>query len=186
MTPDVPGIKRRQFSISRAMTAIAGFAVVLAMPRLATSPADLVARCLMALLAGSFLLHLLVGEFVGYPCPVCSRWALRRLARHRHYYRCSDCGARLKRYGLGPWLDATGQQDAAKYRKPTDAGTWKGYEPPGQLDDSTSGHLLEIKRSQGRAGQEIWHAPSTGSARRIEDAGRKVRSALLRLREIRG
>ena len=186
MTHDVPGMKRRQFSISRVMIAIAGFAVVLAMPRLATSPADLVARCLMALLAGFFLLHFLVGEFVGYPCPVCSRWALRRLARHRHYYRCSACGARVKRFGLGPWLDATGPEDAAKYCRTTDAGTWRGYEPPGRLDDSTSGHLLEIKRSRGGAGQEIWHAPSTGSARRIEDAGRKVRSALMRLREIRG
>ena len=104
----------------------------------------------MALLAGFFLLHFLVGEFVGYPCPACSRWALRRLARHRHYYRCSACGARLKRYGLGPWLDATGPQDAARYRKPTDAGTWKGYEPPGRLDDSTSGHLLENQEVAGR------------------------------------
>jgi len=186
MTQDVAGMKRRQFSISRVMIVIAGFALVLAMPRLATSPADLVVRCLMALLAGFFLLHLLVGEFVGYPCPVCSRWALRRLARHRHYYRCSACGARMKRYGLGPWLDATGPQDAARYRKDTDAGTWKGYEPPGRHADSTSGHLLEDKRSRGGTYQEIWHAPSTGSNRRIEDAGRKVRAALAKLREIRG
>jgi hypothetical protein len=185
MISDVPGRKRRQFSIARVMIAIAGLAVVLAMPRLATSPADLLARCLMALLVGFFLLHFLTGEFVGYPCPVCSRWALRRLARHRRYYRCSACGARLKRYWLGPWLDATGHQDAAKYRKPTDAGTWKGYEPPGRLDDSTSGHLLENKRSRGGTGEGIWHAASSTSSRRVEDAGRKVRAVLGRLREIR-
>jgi len=178
-------MKRRQFSISRVMIMIAGFAVVLAMPRLATSPADLVARCLVALLAGLSLLHVLVREFFGYPCPACSRWALRRLARHRHYYRCSACGVRLKRFGLSTWLDASGPEDATRYRKPTDAGMWKGFEPPQGLDGSTSGHLLENKRSRGGTGEGIWHAASPTSSRRVEDAGQKVRAVLGRLREIR-
>jgi len=167
------------------MVAIAAIALVLAMPRLAASPDDPVVRCLLALLIGFILIHFLVGEFAGYPCPACSRWTLRRLARHRRYFRCSSCGARVKGFGLGPWLDASGPEDAARYRKATDAGTWKGYEPPGRLDGSTSGHLLENKRTRGGTGEGIWHAPSPSSGRRIEDAGRKVRAALGKLREIR-
>src|SRR4051794_36381634 len=126
MTPDAPRLGTRQFSISRVMVAIAAIALVLAMPRLVASPDDPVVRCLLALLIGFILLHFLVGEFAGYPCPACSRWTLRRLARHRRYFRCSSCGARVKGFGLGPWLDASGPEDAARYRNSTDAGTWRG------------------------------------------------------------
>jgi hypothetical protein len=185
MTPDAPTLKKHQFSIARVMIVIAAFAGLMAMPRLATSPQDVVVRCLMAVLLGFFLLHFLVGVFVGFPCPSCSRWALRRLARHRHYYRCSACRARVKRFGFGPWIDASGPEDAARYRKPTDAGVWKGYEAPGQLDESTSGHLLENKRSRGSPGEGMWHASPSSSGRRIEDARRKVRAVLGKLREIR-
>jgi hypothetical protein len=185
MPPKSPGVRPYQFSISGVMIVVAVCAAAVALPRLVTSPEDLVARCLMALVVGFFLLDILIGSIFGIPCPVCSRWALRRLARHRHYYRCSACRARLKRYGLGPWLDASGPKDAAKYSKPTNAGVWMEFELPAELDDSTSGHLLQDRRSRPGPGEGLWQAPAPSSPRRGEEARHKVRAVLERLREIR-
>jgi hypothetical protein len=168
------------------MAVIAVIAAAMVMPRLVSSPEDAVARCLMALILGFLLLHTSVGAIFGYPCPACSRWALRRLARHRHYYRCSACRARLKRYGFGPWQDASGPKDAAMYCGGANAGTWMGFEWPAEPGDSTSGHLLADRRSRGGPGEGLWHAPAPGSARRSEEARRKVRAALENLRQIRG
>jgi hypothetical protein len=53
----------------------------------------------------------------------------------------------VKRFWFGPWLDASGPDDEARYRKPTDAGKWTGFAVPEQLEGTTSGHLLQNKRS---------------------------------------
>jgi hypothetical protein len=185
MPKDGPVLRKSQFSILGAMAAVAVIALAMVLCREASSPGDAVARCLMALLFGFLLLHLLIGSILGYPCPACSRWALRRLARHRHYYRCSSCRARVKRYGLGPWEDASGPKDAPKFCRDTHAGTWMGFEWPGEPGDSTSGQLLADRRSRGGPGEGLWHPPVPGSPRRSEEARRKVRAALDHLREIR-
>ena len=98
--------------------------------------------CLVGLLTAFVLLNMLVEMVFGKLCPSCSRWTLRRLARHRRYYRCSACGGRIKWFRLGPWLDASGPEDAARYRKRTEAGTWKGFAAPKDLEATTSGRLL--------------------------------------------
>lgn len=185
MIPDAPSRPRRQFAISRVMAAIAAVAVALAISRQATAPMDPVVTCLSLLLLEFLVLHLLVGKLIGYPCPHCSRWALRRLARHRRYYQCSACGVRMKRVGLGPWLDAAGPEDAGKYRKDSGSGTWYGYEPPGRLDETPSGHLLEAKQSRVETGEGPWRAPPASSRRRVEDAAKKVRATLGNLRQLR-
>src|SRR5262249_41133591 len=68
MPKDDPVLRKSQFSIFGAMAAIAVFALAMVMPRLASSPGDAVVRCLMALLFGFLLLHLLIGSILGYPC----------------------------------------------------------------------------------------------------------------------
>ena len=121
----------------------------------------------------------------GKPCPSCSRWTLRRLARHPRYYRCSACGGRFKWFGLGPWLDASGPEDAARYRKRTEAGTWKGFAAPKDLGATTSGRLLQSKRTRDLPG-ELKHQPHPPTRQqRLDDAERKARNALNHLRDLR-
>jgi hypothetical protein len=127
-----------RFTIRQFMIVIAVAALVLALPRMVEAQEPFLA-CLAALPTILVFLHYVIEQIFGSPCPVCSRWALRQLARHRRYYRCTACRARLKRYWFGPWLDASGPEDAARYRKPTDAGTWTGFAVSEHLDDSTSG-----------------------------------------------
>src|SRR4051794_38017439 len=110
-------------TIGQAMVAIAVLASLLAVPQLVVSPDRVVMVSLVGLLTALAVLHVLVESIIGLPCPSCGRWSLRRLARHRRFYRCSACRGRFKRFGLGPWLDASGPEDSARFRKPTDAGT---------------------------------------------------------------
>ena len=132
------------------------------------------------------LVSLMIEMVVSKACPACSRGVLRRLARHRHYYRCSACCARFKRFGFGPWLDASGPDDAARYRKPTDAGIWKAFTVPEMLDGSTSGLLLRSKRSRDLPSESNCRSHQSGAGRRLEAARAKVCKFLRRLKEIQG
>jgi hypothetical protein len=169
------------------MLGIAIFASLLAIPQLVNSPDRLVGFFLVGVsgvLTTLVVLNRLVDLVLGKSCPACSRGTLRRLARHRHYYRCSACRARFKRFGHGPWLDASGPDDAARYRKPTEAGIWKGFAVPEKLDGSTSGLLLQNKRSRDLPG-EVKRRPRQPSAgRRLEQAARKARKYLMRLHDM--
>jgi hypothetical protein len=165
-------------AIGQLMVVIAVFGCSLAIPQLVNSPDRLVLDCLLGVLTTFILLNLLAGMLLGKPCPACSRWALRRLARHRHYYRCSACRARFKRFGFGPWLDASGPGDAARYRRPAEAGTWKGYAAPGKLDGSTSGHLLRSKRSRDLLAEVRRRPPRAGAGWWLREAEGRVRRFL--------
>ena len=178
-------IRSSRFTIGQVMVGTAVFASLLAVPRLAVSPDRIVMVCLVGLLTVLALLNMLVEMVFGKPCPSCSRWTLRRLARHPRYYRCSACGGRFKWFGLGPWLDASGPEDAARYRKRTEAGTWKGFAAPKDLGATTSGRLLQSKRTRDLPG-ELKHQPHPPTRQqRLDDAERKARNALNHLRDLR-
>jgi hypothetical protein len=119
-------------------------------------------------------------------CPACSRRAMWRLARHRHYYRCRACRARFKRFGFGPWLDASGPEDEDRYRKPTDAGIWRGFSVPKDLKGSNSGALLASKRFRDPLDVVKQYPPRRDSGRRLEQAEKKVREFLKRRRDDQG
>jgi hypothetical protein len=174
-----------RFTIRQFMIVIAVAACLLALPRSMTSQEPFLA-CLAAVPTILLLLHALIEQTFGAPCPVCSRWALRRLARHRRYYRCTACRARVKRYWFGPWLDASGPEDAARYRKPTDAGTWTEFAVSEHLDDSTGGQLLKNKRS-GHPPDEKARRPvyKPEPSPRLEEARAKVRDFFERLNQIK-
>ena len=178
-------MRSSRFTIGQVMVGIAVFASLLAVPRLAASPDRIVMVCLVGLLTVLVLLNMLVEMVFGKPCPSCSRLTLRRLARHRRYYRCSACGGRFKWFGLGPWFDASGPEDAARYRQRTEAGTWRGFVAPNDLGASTSGRLLQSKRTRDLPG-ELKHQPHPPTRRqRLDDAERKARTALDHLRDLR-
>ena len=81
---------------------------------------------------------------------------------------------------IGPLARCSGPDDARRYHKPSEAGVWKDYAVPEKLDGSSSGLLLQSKRSGELVG-EI-HPPPRGPAerRRLEEAQRKVRKFLVR------
>jgi hypothetical protein len=166
------------------MVVIAVLAISLAVPRLLNSPDRLVGVCFVGVLATLVLLNASIEVVLGKPCPVCSRRALRRLARHRHYYRCQACWAQLKRFGFGPWLDASGPEDAARYRKPSEAGIWKGFDVPRNLKGSSSGVLLGSKRSRDILDEVKQHPPRPEAGRRLKQAEKKVREFLRRRQDM--
>ncbi len=172
-----------RFTIGQAMVVIAALAGLLAVPRIAMSSERIVLNCLIGLFAVLVLLNGLVEAMLGKRCPSCSRFALRRLARHRQFFRCSACRGRFKRFGIGPWLDASGPEDAERYRPRQGAGNWKGYSAPGELGASTSGRLLRNKRALD-LDEEVRHQshPPTRN-QRLESAERKAREALLNLHQ---
>jgi hypothetical protein len=83
----ISSMRSSLFTIGQVMVGIAVFASLLAVPRLAVSPDRIVMVCLVGLLTVLVLLNMLVEMVFGKLCPSCSRWTLRRLARHRRYYR---------------------------------------------------------------------------------------------------
>jgi hypothetical protein len=175
-----------RFTIRQLMIVIAVAACLLGLSRMVTAGEPDLAACLAAVPTVLVLLHLVIEQIFGAPCPVCSRWALRRLARHRRHYRCTECRARVKRFWFGPWLDASGPEDAARYRKPQGAGTWTEFAVSEHLDDSTSGQLLKNKR--------FGHPPDHKARRpvykpepspRLEEARAKVRDFFERLNQIK-
>jgi hypothetical protein len=174
-----------RFTIRQFMIVIAGAALLLALPRMVEAQEPFLA-CLAALPTILVLLHYVIEQIFGAPCPVCSRWALRRLVRHRRYYRCTECRARVKRFWFGPWLDASGPDDAVRYRRPSDAGTWTEFAVSEHPDDSTSGQLLKNKRS-GHPTDEKARRPiyKPEPSPRLEEARARVRGFFDRLNEIR-
>jgi hypothetical protein len=174
-----------RYTIGQLMLMIAAAGGVLAISRRIQSPTHPIALGILGLLGTVALLYAAIGAIIGGVCPTCSRRTLRRLARHRHYYRCSACRARFKRFGSGPWLDASGPEDAARYRKPTDAGIWKGFSVPTAKDlkGSNSGVLLGSKRSRDPLDVVKQYPPRRDPGRRLEQAERKVRAFLKRRHE---
>src|SRR5689334_3331240 len=104
--------KSSQITLARLMALIAAIAGVLAVPRLHTRIEVEVAACLVALLLAFILVTFLIEMFFGLRCPGCSRWTLHRMARSSSHFRCSICRLRVKRSWFGPWLDASGPEDA--------------------------------------------------------------------------
>ena len=167
-------LPRVRFTIGRVMVWIAAVACSLALPRRVAWAGLLSVAGVAAVIAALALLSILFGAVFGHPCPVCTRWTLRRLARHRHYFRCSECRARLKRFPFAPWLDASGAEDSWRYRAKAESKSLEGLTVPEDLDGSTSGHLLRGKRSRGRLAVETRPSLPTGSGRRTVESQRKV------------
>jgi hypothetical protein len=176
----MPSTQKPRYTIGQIMLGIAVLAGVLAIPRLVNSPDRLVLFCFLGVLATLVLVNRTIEVAFGKVCPSCSQRALRRLARHRRYYRCAACRARYKRFGFGPWLDASGPDDAGRYRKPSEAGIWKGFDVPKDLKGSSSGVLLGSKRARDLLDEVRQHPHRPGSGRRLEEAERKVREFLER------
>src|SRR3954447_25424128 len=125
---------KQHYTIGRLMLWIAGIAFLLAAPRLVmTRTFPWVVAC-AGVVPALALLNMLAGSVFGIPCPACARWTLRRLARHRNYYRCSSCRLRVKRFGFGPWLDASGPEDEGRYRQKSESRPWQGYAVPDDLE----------------------------------------------------
>jgi hypothetical protein len=167
------------------MAVIAALACLMAVPRLIRSPDLPVGAYLVAVLASILLLNALAEAVFGLQCPACSRWTLRRIARHRGYYRCSACRLRVKRNGFGPWHDASGPEDEDRYRRKSEARPWAGFEVPGETGGTTSGSLLRNKRSRARPGEELPLPPRAEPGPRLEEARRRVGGVLRRWRDMR-
>jgi hypothetical protein len=184
---DMRSPRTSRITIGQVMVVIAVIACLLTFPRLVGSR-EVVVLGGLAWAVGVFaLLNLLVGTLIGIPCPSCTRWSLRRLVRHRNYYRCTACRARFKRFGFGPFLDASGSEDAGRYRKPTVAGLWIGFKPPDDADlaRSTSGLLLRHKRLHDPVKESRRRTSQSHSQADVAVATRKVVRALGHLRMLR-
>ncbi len=173
-----------RFTIGQVMVLIAALAGLMAVPRIAMSSERIVLNCLFVLAGVLVVLNIVVGLALGKPCPACSRGRLRRLARHRHYYRCSECRGRFKRFGRGPWIDASGPEDEERYRKRSQAGQWKGFMAPRDLDATTSGRLLKNKRTLDLGSEARNHPHPPTHHERLEEAERRARDALNHLRDL--
>jgi hypothetical protein len=183
--PKAQPLPTGRFTIGVLLVVAAALAGPLVLFQRASIGDHLAAAFVVAVGASLLGLSALIDDFTGKRCPACSRWALRRLALHRSYYRCTACRARFKRAGLGTWLDASGPDDAARYRKRTEAGTWKGYAVPHELAGSTSGVLLQSKRS-GDLRVHPGRRPSRlRLARWHQDARKKIRAFLDRFQDVR-
>ncbi len=180
---DMPQPRTSRYTIGQLMAVIALLAGLLAIPRIVDSSDRLVFFCALGVLTVLCLVAVSLEYLVGKPCPACTRGVLRRLRKHGNHFRCSSCGARLKRFGFGgPWLDASGPEDAARYGQPTGAGAWRGYIAPEQLDDSPSSRLLQRKRSRNLSDEVKRLTPQPAAGRRLEGAEKKIRKFLRSLR----
>ena len=97
---------RLRFSIGQWTALVAAVAMLYSLPHQKTTADFQLVGSIFALLPVVLLVSVLVDAVVGIPCPGCGRWTLRRLARARPYYCCSQCRGRYKRFGLGTWRDA--------------------------------------------------------------------------------
>lgn len=176
---------QRRDTIGRLMLWIAGIAFLLAVPRLVTSTGLPWVLGLAAVIPALAILHVLAGSVFGIPCPACSRWTLRRLARHRDYYRCSSCRLRVKRFGFGPWLDASGLADAGRYRQKSESRPWQGYAVPEDLEGTSSGVLLGNKRARGGPVVEPHTPLGPGDGRPSLETRRKIGKVVNAWREMR-
>lgn len=176
-------LNSNRFTIGQVMVAIAALAGLMAVPRIAMSSERIVLDCLIGLFIVVIVLNKLIETMLGKPCPSCSRWSLHRLARHPHYYRCSECGGRFKRFGMGPWFDASGPEDEARYCKRSQAGQWQGFMAPRDLDATTSGRLLKNKRTLDLEGEARNHPHPPTHHHQLEQAELKARDVLNHLRQ---
>ncbi len=174
-----------RYTIWHVMVGIAVLALLLAIPRLVTSSSLPYVAGVVALFPGLAALNVVAGSVFGIPCPACSRWTLRRLARHRNYYRCSSCRLRVKRFGFGPWLDASGPEDAGRYRQNTESRPWEGFAVPEDLEGTSSGLLLGNKRSRGGPVVEPRPPLPPGDGRPSEASRRKIGNVVNAWREMR-
>ena len=115
---------------------------------------------------------MLVEMVFGKLCPSCSRWTLRRLARHRRYYRCSACGGRFKWFNWAPGLMRPAPR-TARSRNRTEAGTWKGFAAPKDLGATTSGRLLQSKRTRDLPGGPKHQPHPPTRQQRLDEAERE-------------
>jgi hypothetical protein len=176
----------RRWTIGQFMWLIAALALALGLPRSSLLSQARVAGTIILALSLIALASFILQAVMRFQCPRCARMTLRRLARHPHYYRCQTCGLRVKKFGFtfGPWLDASGPQDAGKYQPATERSAWKGFAVQEDLSGSISGSLLSNKRGRVPA------PPRPTSKKRTvpiasEVAARKVSGSLQRLAEIR-
>ena len=144
-----------RYTIGQVMVGIAVLASLLAVPRLVMSPDLVVMVCLVGLLTVLFVIHMLVEMTSAAPVPRVASGRSDAWLRHRHFYRCTACRGRFKRFGFGPWLDASGPEEAARFQR-ADRGR----------------DLEELHRAQGSLGNHQRRAPSEqagkGSDRRGE------------------
>jgi hypothetical protein len=170
-----------RFTIGQGLVVIAVLAGLMAVPQLAATPERVIPIGVAIVLVGLVATHLLVDAAFGAPCPECGRWALRRLARHRQYYRCTACRGRFRRSGFTAFEDASGPEHFAKFRKPTNAGTWMTYTTPEDLEGTASGALLDYKRTHDVPAEELQRPHAEPSPRHLEEARSRVRAALKKM-----
>ena len=152
--------RQPRYTIGQFMALIAALACAFSVPRLIrsarfmTSGESMLLTCVAALPLILVVTNFLIELALGIQCPACSRWGLKRLARHRRYYHCPACGVRVKRSGFGPWRDASGPNEAANYRRRDASRPWVGYSIPAEPGDTTSGQLLRNQRKRRPADRE--------------------------------
>jgi hypothetical protein len=139
---------RARYTIGQGMALVAVFAVMFALPSPRSSTEVRVITSALASVLVLGLGSLAFDSFFGVLCPGCERWTMRRMARSPSYYRCGACRMRVRRtlLGFGPWLDASGPEDDARFRGTSRSGTWEGFSVPAEPGGSTSGALLRNKR----------------------------------------
>ena len=161
------------------MLVIAVFAASLALPRLMNSPDRLVVSCLIGVLAALVLINKVIEVICGKPCPACSRRALRRLARHRHYYRCLECSRSAQaRSGLAPGSMHPAPTTHADITSRPRPGSGRNTPCPRSSMVQAAASCSRA-RGPGELVGEIHPPPrSAGDRRRLEEAEKKVRKFL--------
>jgi hypothetical protein len=143
---------RLRLTIAEVMALIPSAAAVLTLPRLQTRAEVAFAALMLAALPVFVLACILADLLIGIRCPGCGRWTMRRVALRSSYYRCLRCLRRYKRdesfLTSGPWLDASGPEDAAVFRGKAGRTRWAGYSVPQPRDDdaTTTGVLVRHRR----------------------------------------
>ena len=195
-------LRRSRLTIGQGMVVIAVLAGMLAVPRPRTFMELAIATAVLGLLPAFLLTNVLVGIVFGSRCPGCGGWTLRRLAKSRAYYRCSSCQGRFKRFGFGPWLDASGDEDDARYRGKSGSKPWLGYVAPEESSGTIPGALLRSKRARQtwelvlRAPVAAWskavagvaksRARPPGESSSVRGPGETTSGVLLRNKKARG
>lgn len=109
-------------------------------------------RGLVIALGAALLARLLFVLYAGRRCPACKVGLMGRVGAipfGDHFFRCPECGQRAKRFWLGRLWDASGPEDADRFRKKDrPVSTW-GDGPiapaPDRPETRTVGHLLRGK-----------------------------------------
>ena len=103
----------------------------------------------VVLVIGFFvMISTMTARVIGLQCPACAGYTLHRLARFRDYYHCSRCSSKFKHVWQKKWIEATEPDDLAKYEAGSVKSRWRGYSPPVDPSDTTSGRLLQGMRKR--------------------------------------